>query len=476
MSQKPPTTPEQLDEEIRGYLVAGVAGILAAGQRLIDLKASLPHGQWGAIVPEKSADKVERLMAIARHEVIQNPQNLRNLPLSPTTLYELSRLEPVQFNEAMVAGHIHADMRGHEASALYQKYRRTTATRKAKPGPLDAPASPADVYARYVVGDAAKVIAAMPDACVNSIVCSPPYLAKRSYLPDDHPAKGAELGQEATPGEYLADLLAVTDEAWRVLADDGTIWFVLGDTAAYSGGSGGDYLPGGLREGQARYEGTARRASRWPRSKKDWPLAKSVCWMPELFGASLAYGHNLLTGAPCHQWVTRPPVTWCKPNPAVGEIIDKFREATELVVWAAKTSKPGGYYFGLDELRTPASNYERRTPPSRTPPGQPPRATRRTANPKGTPPFDWWTIPSAPYPDAHYATYPPALVERLLIASCPPGGVVLDPFCGSGTTLAVAAELGRSSVGVDIDERNVDLARRRVGAGLEVVDAEEAVA
>jgi DNA modification methylase len=336
-----------------------------------------------------------------------------------------------------------------------------------------------DTYVRYLIGDARSRIAELPDGSVQSVITSPPYLRKRAYLAADDPAKPLEIGQEDSPGDFLAALLALTDDLWRVLRDDGTIWINLGDTAAFSGGAGGDYNEGGLREGQARYEGSARAAV----SRADWPLAKSVCWIPQLFGASLAYGRNLLTGEPCRQWVTRPPVTWCKPNPPVGEIIDKFREATELIVWAAKTSKPGGYYFDLDSIREPNNPDNDRTTWNQQGPKQKmaeqvgkatsgrERFTKRTCNEKGKPPLDWWEIPTKPYAGAHFATFPEALIYRPVIASCPPGGTILDCFAGSGTTLAVAFGNGRSSIGIDLDARNAELARQRVGMWLEVEPA-----
>lgn len=326
---------------------------------------------------------------------------------------------------------------------------------------------------RFIIGDCLDVIRAMPDQSVHSVISSPPYLAKRAYLPTDHPMKAKEIGQEATPGDFLRALLTLADELWRVLRDDGTIWINLGDTAAFSGGSGGDYLEGGWREGQARYEGSAARAQhtkRWNREKDDWPRAKSVCWVPELFGASLAYGRNLLTGEPCQQWVTRPPVTWCKPNPPVGEIIDKFREATELVVWA---SKQGSYYFDLDAVREEPKWPEESRPANDTKGRSRERNERgatcyRGSNPKGVPPLTWWEVTTSRYKGAHFATFPPELILRPVLVSCPPGGVILDPFGGSGTTAVVANGHGRDCILIDLDERNADLARERVGMWLEV--------
>lgn len=326
--------------------------------------------------------------------------------------------------------------------------------------------------ARYIVGEALEVLRSLPDQSVQSVISSPPYFRKRAYLPAGHIDTGREIGQEATPGDFLAALLEVTDELWRVVADDGTIWINLGDTASGSGGAGGDYNAGGLRDGQSRYAGTA--SLRSGSSPGDWPRPKSVCWLPELFGASLAYGRNLLTGEPCRQWITRPPVTWCKPNPAVGEILDKFREATELFIWAAKQPS---YYFDLDAVRTP------HTEPIRENVNRPKRQAENgvrgtggddrgfvlhTGNPLGAPPLNWWEIPTSPYTGAHFATFPPGLITKPVIVSCPPGGTILDPFAGSGTTLMVATGHGRDAIGIDLDDRNAALALERVGMFLTV--------
>lgn len=203
----------------------------------------------------------------------------------------------------------------------------------------------------------------------------------------------------------------------------------------------------------------------------DMPKPKSVCWIPELFGASLAYGRNLLTGEPCRQWITRPQITWCKPSPTPGEIIDKFREATELIVWAAKQPR---YYFDLDAVREPPkedwgdrvvnSGAFRGHPREKEGQGRPDRA----CNPKGVPPLNWWKIKSSGYDGAHFATFPPELIRRPVIASCPPGGTILDPFGGSGTTAAVATGHGRNCISIDFNPENADLARERCGMFLDV--------
>lgn len=422
--------------------------------------------------------------------------------------------------------------------------------------------------ARYIVGPALDVLRSLPDGSVDCLVTSPPYPWQRSYLPPDHPDKAKELGQEADPGKALGALLEFMDAVWPVLTDSATFWVNLGDVHAGSGGAGGDYDEGGLREGQARYDGTATRLRRTAdesrrgtdarnrgnsscgtaRRRGDWPLDQSVCFIPHLFGASLAYGRNLLTGEPCRQWVVRPPVTWCKPSPSVGRLDRRFRTATELIIYGGKHQR---HYFDLDAVRTPvAPDLYRRSKPHtfRETPGRSPQVAnpldenghRRNSNEAGAPPFNWWEID---YPEghadpdywivnhpgyaaAHFATFPAELIRRPILAGCPAKvctvcghapspilgrgtgqntrtsrgsaddprqrgavvssvvpehssrerlgysdcghdswrrGVVLDPFAGSGTTGAVATGNGRDAVLIDLDERNRELARDRIG-------------
>lgn len=332
-----------------------------------------------------------------------------------------------------------------------------------------------EIYSRYIVGDVRDVLGSLPDASVDCIITSPPYFNLRSYVPAGHSHKAAEFGQEPTPGAFIEALLTLMDDLWRVLKDDGTYWVNLGDSHAGSGGSGGDYNKGGMREGQARWMGTARSAREasakipWRGKRPGYPMDQSVCWTPHLFGASLAYGRNLLTGQDHRQWVTRPPVTWCKPNPAVGELTRRFKTGTELIVYGGKHRH---HYFNLDAVRTS------HTEPIRERVQRPKRTTENgcrgeggddrgyvlhTGHPLGVPPLNWWVVAPENYKGAHYAVFPPELIFKPVICGCPPGGTVLDPFAGSGTTLSVALGNGRSSIGIDLDSRNADLARERVG-------------
>lgn len=427
--------------------------------------------------------------------------------------------------------------------------------------------------ARYLVGDVVQRMAEIPDGSIDLVVTSPPFLALRSYLPADHPDKDREIGSEATPAEFLDTMLGLTAEWGRVLAPHGSIAVELGDTFSGSGGAGGDYDADGLRSGQERFDGSARRGSgrvggqngqptipgrkhyTVAKSGDAWPLAKSLTGIPTLYTWSLAYGRNLLTGeeSPAGQWRIRNLIAWARPNPPVGALGDKFRPATSYITVATRVADR---WFDLDAVRGPGSpnthartakGVESRSSTGKTADG------RRSGNwstldtvhvTNGAPPLDWhtdghpedgdwlWKLPTAPYKGSHYAAFPPALPKRLIEAMCPRHvcktcgeprrritdttrtldgqpvtdpqplgddkarrtqkdehgnwryatertttgwtvcdcstptyrrGVVLDPFAGSGTTLAVATGLGRDAIGIDIDARNADLAIDRVG-------------
>jgi site-specific DNA-methyltransferase (cytosine-N4-specific) len=196
--------------------------------------------------------------------------------------------------------------------------------------------------ATFYIGDALDVMSRIPDASIDLIVTSPPFLALRSYLPAGHPDKGKEIGSEATPAAFLTTLLALTREWRRVLAPHGSICVELGDTYAGSGGAGGDYNADGLRDGAPRFSGAAAAArahavaavtqAHAPRKPTGWPLDKSLCLLPTLYPASLAYGRNLLDpDDTIEPWRIRNLIVWHRPNPPVGALGDKVRPSTSYV-------------------------------------------------------------------------------------------------------------------------------------------------
>jgi hypothetical protein len=327
------------------------------------------------------------------------------------------------------------------------------------------------VTARLIIGDVRAVLDSLPEASIDLVLTSWPFLALRSYLPAHHPDKALEIGSEATPGEFIDTLLDVTERCRRVLAPHGSIAMELGDTYAGSGGAGGDYGtldPGhvGLRDGQPKFGGSAlagrrtRNANR-PSGEKGglanyadqrgnpdgmrdttfsgantrtgggdgWPLDKSLCMVPELFRISLVYGFNPLTGRQTERWRARNVVRWCRPNPPVGALADKVRPATSDLLIACTSRKR---YFDLDAVRTTASSNSHgggtwtKQGGADASRGIEPKTL---ANPAGAPPLDhWWhdeydqdawLLSTEPYKGAHYATWPTDLCVTPIESMCP---------------------------------------------------------
>jgi DNA modification methylase len=288
---------------------------------------------------------------------------------------------------------------------------------------------------RYLIADVFDGLATLEAGTVDLVVTSPPFLALRSYLPADHPEKGKEIGSEATPAEFLDVMLKVTAELRRVLAPHGSIAIELGDVYAGSGGAGGDYGEGGWRGDQSKFAGSAlmhRKSKVLVDGKRlqqgeGWPLAKSKTLIPELYRIALAYGFNPLTGqpSPAGQWRVRNVVTWCRPNPPVGALGDKWRPATSDVVVACLSGKR---YWDDLATRKPYQHPDHSQLGKSSHGGKEATGDKdgnwhtfpnRQEHPSGAPLLDYWEIPPGGYKGSHYAVFPPELVVPLVKAMCP---------------------------------------------------------
>lgn len=265
--------------------------------------------------------------------------------------------------------------------------------------------------ATWHIGDTRTVLRTLPDASVDLALTSSPFYGLRSYLPNGHIDKPLEMGSEASPAEFLDGMLDVVEELRRVLAPHGSMAWELGDTYAGSGGAGGDYGDEGLRAGQPKFK----------QGKADVPLDKSLMLIPESFRWALAYGRNPFTGRTIEPWRVRNVVRWCRPNPPVGALADKFRPATSDMVIACMSRSR---YFDLDAVRTehkyPDDDRSER-PSVKTPDrdGRLGAVLSNGGNPAGAPPLDWWRIPTQPYRGSHYATWPEDLCITPILAMCP---------------------------------------------------------
>jgi DNA modification methylase len=303
------------------------------------------------------------------------------------------------------------------------------------------------------VGDARAVLAGMPDQSANCIVTSPPYWGKRDY------GVAGQYGHEATPRAYVDAMRGVFSEARRVLADDGTCWLNLGDSYSASGGGA---------TGLHSYLGsriTTHRAAELP--------AKNLLGLPWQVAFALQDDG----------WILRNAIIWHKPNAMPESVRDRLNCRHELVFLFVKQP---AYWFDLDPIRIPHAASTRREIGERRsrPPGRsdscarPPKYGPGTAevttarryggrrhtrgHPNGRNPGDVWSIPTRPYKGPHFAAYPIDLPLKCIAAGCKPGGMVLDPFAGSGTTGLAAIQLGRRFCGVDLSPEFVRLAAGRL--------------
>ncbi|MCA9151131.1 MAG: site-specific DNA-methyltransferase [Planctomycetales bacterium] len=274
-------------------------------------------------------------------------------------------------------------------------------------------------------GDATETLASLPAEQFDTIVTSPPYFQQRNY--DYH----TQIGLEATPAEYIDRLVQVFREARRTLKQTGTLWLVLGD----------------------KY------------------VKRQMLGMP--WRAALALQDD--------GWMLRSDVIWHKPNAMPSPVKDRPTTDHEYVFLFSKSDN---YYYDIDAIREPHVTFSEgskmrggrnhffkrgSTPESGKNGGQANLHNGRwdqAFHPAGRNKRTVWTIPLSKFREAHFAVFPEPLVETCIKASSPPGGLVLDPFLGSGTTAVVARRLERNYVGIDCNADYCQMAERRLSAAL----------
>jgi DNA modification methylase len=349
-------------------------------------------------------------------------------------------------------------------------------------------------------GDCREVLATLPAASVQCVVTSPPYYGLRDYgtaqwdggdAECDHAQKrnmgattlrldgrehlgaydgekatqigmpfrdacgkcGAtridrQIGLEPSPDEYLATMVAVFREVRRVLRDDGTCWVNMGDS--YSSGSGGDKRMGDPFDAKAGGAAQWRSAARPQVGAKP----KDLLMMPARLALALQ----------ADGWWLRSDIIWHKPNPMPESVTDRPTSAHEHVFLLTKRAT---YYYDADAVREPHTNgdYWIGRAPTQVSKGNGDRndagGRAVSGDASGRNLRNVWTIATAPYAEAHFATFPPALAERCIKAGSRPGDTILDPFAGAGTTLLVADRLQRNAIGIELNPAYTRLAMQR---------------
>jgi len=277
---------------------------------------------------------------------------------------------------------------------------------------------------------------------INCCVTSPPYYGLRDYGID------GQIGLEETPEEYIAKLVNVFREVKRVLRKDGTLWLNIGD--CYCGtGSKGEYKDPKYAEGR---NGQSFSLTRRIKGIKPKDLI-GVPWMVAF--ALRADG-----------WYLRQDIIWHKPNPMPESVTDRCTKAHEYIFLLSKSAH---YYFNNEAIKEDAvseinteikfggNKYgDNDSSKFQTYSGNIYNPTSKK-NKRSV-----WTVTTKPFKEAHFATYPPDLIEPCILAGCPAGGVVLDPFMGSGTTGMVAAMYQRNFIGFELNPEYCKMAEKRI--------------
>ncbi len=334
-------------------------------------------------------------------------------------------------------------------------------------------------------GDVRETLRTLEAGSVQTCVTSPPYFGLRDY------GASGQIGLEPTPAEYVEQMVAVFREVRRVLRDDGTLWLNLGDSYAANRTYQVPSTKGGPKHSDSQAAGG--KASSVPDGLKP----KDLIGIPWRVAFALQQDG----------WYLRQDIIWHKPNPMPESVRDRCTKAHEYLFLLSKSER---YYWNVEAMQEPAvgglpgntthkhtSAYEAGDDRARTKAGLVAYAERQRSNRDsfkragskraqvipgqsvGThrpdrPESEYdvftrnrrsvWTVATRPYKGAHFATFPPTLIEPCILAGAPFGGLVLDPFTGSGTTAAVALQHGRRFIGCELNPEYIKLAEARIAA------------
>jgi len=338
-------------------------------------------------------------------------------------------------------------------------------------------------------GDALTVLAQLEAESVQTVVSSPPYWGLRDYKIE------GQLGLEPTPELYVEHLLAVFREVRRVLRKDGTLWLNLGDSYCGSWGNSGQHPElDGHSDGQRQKQSEYLPRGGWDARREVPPQQKIVgLKSKDLIGIPWRVAFELQADG----WWLRSDIIWSKPNPMPESVRDRPTRSHEYLFLLTKSKR---YYYDAEAIKEEASlatieRINQSTLEEQTGGPKDPLngnrshrkalvnlADKQRGHSRRHDGFNdrWdlmtkeeqcalrvnkrsvWEIATQPYPDAHFATFPRKLVEPCILAGSRAGDVVLDPFCGSGTTLAVAKELNRQAIGIDLNPEYCALALWRL--------------
>lgn len=289
-----------------------------------------------------------------------------------------------------------------------------------------------------IQGSCIETLQRLDDKSVNTCITSPPYWGLRNYNDEEK-----QLGMEDTPEEFVDNLVKVFREVRRVLRDDGTVWLNLGDS--YSSGGRTTTTNQSLR-GDKDYGVTRPKPSKGIKPK-------------DLIGIPWRVALALQQDG----WYLRQDIIWHKPNPMPESVKDRCTKSHEYIFLLSKNVK---YYFDGEAIKEPVKKdwgTRDRTKGKYHNEGtglQPHSGLTKSYDKRNK--RSVWTVTTKPFKGAHFATFPKDLIEPCVLAGCPEGGTVLDPFGGSGTTGIVAANNNRNAVLCELNQEYIEIAKDRI--------------
>lgn len=313
----------------------------------------------------------------------------------------------------------------------------------------------------------------LPARSVQCVVTSPPYWGLRDY------GSTGQLGLETTPEEYVANMVAVFRDVWRVLRDDGVLWLNLGDSYAHSGrGEGGN--------GIHSTKQTTNRGAYFDNHALDRRSVVNSGLKPkDLVGIPWRVAFALQADG----WYLRSDIIWHKPNPMPESVQDRPTKSHEYLFLLSKSER---YYYDNDAIKEPGiysvderkgrARDEHKSALSKERNGIRPQVDKQRGHQRRHDGFnekwdamskeeqcslmrnkrDVWTVATVPYPGSHFATFPVALVEPCILAGSRPGDLVMDPFSGTATVGEVCIEHQRSFIGIELKRDYIWLAHDRL--------------
>lgn len=267
-------------------------------------------------------------------------------------------------------------------------------------------------------GNCLEVLKTFEDNCINCCITSPPYYGLRDYGVD------GQIGNEDTPEDYVNNLVEIFDEVKRVLREDGALWLNLGDG--------------------------------WANKRIGEIKQKDLIGVPWMVAFALRESG----------WYLRQDIIWSKGNPMPESVKDRCTKSHEYIFLLSKNRK---YYYNYQAIKEPAVT--KPTLRDKNKEGYQADYAKGDRFSKGERIYgadgmrnkrDVWNVNTKPCKEAHFATYPDTLIEPCVLAGCPEGGIVLDPFMGAGTTGMVARKYGRDYIGIELNAEYVDMANKRI--------------